>query len=112
MWDVIAAARFLAEADERPTVHVAGKGAAGLIAAYAAVLEDEIAGVTVISPPKTHMDSAAPQFLNVLRVCDVPDSLGLVAPRQLTLVGATADDFPATKAAYAAAGASEQLTIK
>ena len=91
---------------------MAGKGSAGLIAAYAAALDDQIAGVIVVNPPKTHMDNAAPQFSNVLRVCDVPDALGLIAPRPLTLIGASADDFAATKAAYAAAGASDRLTIK
>jgi hypothetical protein len=57
------------------------------------------------------MDNAAPQLLNVLRVCDVPDSLGLITPRPLTLIGAKEDDFAATKAAYAAAGAAERLKI-
>jgi dienelactone hydrolase len=130
VWDVIAAARYLksdesqlnptrrsegggkAKRNEQVPVYVAGQGAAGVIAAYAAALDETIAGATVISPPKTHMDSAAPQFLNVLRVCDVPDALGLIAPRPLTLVGVTADDFAATKAAYAAAGAAERFTVK
>jgi hypothetical protein len=55
------------------------------------------------------MDAAAPQFLNVLRVCDVPDALGLIAPRPLTLVGAKQEAFAKTAAAYEAAGAREQL---
>jgi hypothetical protein len=113
VWDVIAAANYLrGEESKPPGIHVAGKGAAGVIAAYAAALDDQTVGATVINPPKTHMDNVAPQFLNVLRVCDVPDALGLVAPRHLTLVGASPDDFAATKAAYAAAGAEGQLTIK
>jgi predicted alpha/beta hydrolase family esterase len=113
VWDVIAAAKYLAAVGGgQDKVVVAGKGPAGLTAAYAAALVEQIAGVTVIAPPKTHMDNAAPQLLNVLRVCDVPDALGLVAPRPLTLVGASPDDFAATKAAYAAAGAAERLTVK
>jgi cephalosporin-C deacetylase-like acetyl esterase len=113
LWDVMAVVNDLGiwKEDSGP-VYVAGKGAAGIIAAYAAALDIEIAGVTVISPPKSHMDNAAPQFLNVLRVCDVPDALGLIAPRPLSLVGASADDFAATKAAYAAAGAADRLTLK
>jgi hypothetical protein len=91
---------------------VAGKGAAGLIAAYAAVLSPEIASVTLVSPPATHMDPAAPQFLNVLRVCDVPESLGLLAPRPLTILDSPTDKFSATKAAYKAAGAEEKLIFK
>jgi hypothetical protein len=112
VWDVIAAAAFLAASESKPAVHVAGKGSAALIAAYAAALDERIAGVALVSPPKTHMDNAAPQLLNVLRVCDVPDSLGLVAPRPLKIVSAAPDDFARTKAAYDAAGAGEKLTMK
>ena len=111
VWDVIAAAKYLA-ADGKLKVTVAGKGPAGLIAAYAAVLDDSIAGITIVDPPTTHVDSAAPQLLNVLRVCDVPVSLGLIAPRPLTLIGAKPDAFAPTAAAYAAAGSKDRLQIK
>jgi cephalosporin-C deacetylase-like acetyl esterase len=111
VWDVIAAAKYLA-ADGKTKVTVAGKGSAGLIAAYAAALDNSIAGATIVSPPTSHMDSAAPQLLNVLRVCDVPVSLGLIAPRPLTLVGAKAEAFEATAAAYASATAKDRLQIK
>lgn len=114
VYDVIAAVRNL---QTRPTaaklpIHVAGRGSAGLIAAYAAILSPEISSVTLVAPPASHMDAAAPQFLNVLRVCDVPDSLGLLAPRPLRLIDAPADRFSATKAAYKAAGAEEKLLFK
>lgn len=121
VWDVIAAAKYLSASEEStPTrsvsegrkVFVAGKGSAGLIAAYAAALDDSIASVTVISPPGSHMDAAAPQFLNVLRVCDVPDTLGLVAPRPLSIIGVDAGSFSKTNAAYDAAGAKERLKVQ
>jgi dienelactone hydrolase len=92
-------------------VRVAGSGAAGLLAAYAAILCPQISEVTVVSPPHTHMDSAAPQFLNVLRVCDVPDALGLIAPRKLNIVQADAQHFARTAAAYTSADAKDRLVI-
>jgi dienelactone hydrolase len=123
VWDVIAAAKHLSaesrgepsasrDAAQGAAVQIAGRGASGLIAAYAAVLSPEIGAATLIAPPATHMDSAAPQFLSVLRVCDVPVSLGLLAPRPLTILDATADRFAATRSAYAAAGAEKRLTFK
>jgi dienelactone hydrolase len=118
VWDVIAAAKFVAagageeDSGSTVTVEVAGQGPAALLAAYAAVLEPQIAGVTLVSPPLTHMDSAAPQFLNVLRVCDVPDALGLLAPRPLLIRGWPAERFAATTAAYEACGAKEKLSFK
>jgi hypothetical protein len=115
VWDVIAAAKYLAArkaGDPVVPVYVGGKEAAGLIAAYAAALDDSIAGATLVDPPTTHMDHAAPQLLNVLRVCDVPDSLGLIAPRPLSIFGVKPNDFAGTRAAYAAAGASDKLQLR
>jgi dienelactone hydrolase len=96
----------------RLPVRVAGSGAAGVIAGYAAALDDRIAGAVLVSPPATHMAADAPQFLNVLRTCDVPDVLGLVAPRPLAVVGAHPPAFTATATAYDAAGAKERLTFE
>jgi cephalosporin-C deacetylase-like acetyl esterase len=117
VWDVIAAARYLessssASDGKASRITVAGKGAAGLIAAYGAVLDDHIAGVAVVAPPITHMEQGTPQFLNVLRVCDVPTALGLIAPRPLALKGTSADGLADTKDAYAAAGAGDRLTLQ
>ena len=112
VWDVMAAAEFLAAGQGKPAVFVAGKGGAAVLAAYAAALDERIAGATLVSPPAGHMAAEAPALLNVLRVCDVPDAFGLIAPRPLAIVGSPADDFSATTAAYAASGASEKLSFK
>jgi cephalosporin-C deacetylase-like acetyl esterase len=115
VWDVIAAAKTVAKGDggEEVPVSVAGRGAAGVIAAYAAVLDEQaVAGATLVKPPASHMADGAPQFLNVLRVCDVPDALGLIAPRPLTIVGSGRDTFAKTVTAYAAADAAGRLAFK
>jgi hypothetical protein len=118
VWDVIAAAKYLSakaqsgNGSTKLPVFVAGGGAAGVIGAYAAVLDDDIAGVTVVSPSVSHMTSGAPQFLNVLRVCDVPFTLGMIAPRPLAILDAASESFAATTAAYAAASAAKSLSIK
>jgi hypothetical protein len=111
VWDVIAAARGLAFEKNVP-VYVAGSRGAGVIAAYAAALDERIAGVTLVAPQASHMEEGAPQFLNVMRVCDVPDVLGLVAPRPMRITGADASKFTRTEAAYAAAGAKDRLSFK
>ncbi len=118
VWDVTAAARYLStsgrlgDGKDRLPVHLIGTGAAGVIAAYAAILDEQIAGVTLLLPPATHMNNLAPQFLNVLRVCDFPDALGLIAPRPLSIVSAEASQFARTTSAYSAAAAKERLSIK
>jgi dienelactone hydrolase len=112
VWDVIAAARHLrAQHDGKLPVYVAGDGAAGVLAAYAALLEPEIAGAIIAAPPLTHADPAAPQLLNVLRVCDVPAALGTLAPRPLTMHGVPAEVLAEVRRAYEAAGAADKLAV-
>ncbi len=110
VWDIIAAARFL-HAESIP-VYVAGEGSTAVLAAYAALLEPDIAGVIAVTPPASHMDANAPQFLNVLRVCDIPDVFGMLAPRPLTLQGYSGDALRTLRRIYAAAGAYEKLTVQ
>lgn len=87
VWDIIAAAKYLAKnasgGDSLPPVHVAGKGASGILAAYAAALDESIASVTLLTPPASLMEKDSPQFLSALRTCDVPDALRLIAPREV-----------------------------
>jgi dienelactone hydrolase len=110
VWDIIAAARHLrVQHNESIPVCVAGRGAGGVLAAYAALLEPEIAGVVAVEPPLSHMDGKAPQFLNVLRVCDIPDVFGMLAPRSLTIIGCPGDALARVTKIYASAGASSQF---
>lgn len=116
VWDISAAAAYLsapaAQGADPVPIHVGGKGGAGLLAAYAAIFSPKIQGATLVAPPATHMDKSAPQFLNVLRVCDVPDSLGLLAPRPLTILAADKAPFSTTSAAYQAGEAASALSFR
>lgn len=109
--DVAAVARRLARMHPDVPVHVAGQGPGALLAAYAALWTPEIAGVAAHRPPLTHQDAAAPQFLNVLRVGDVPELLGLLAPRALVI---DTDEPRLGKVAeyYRAGGASDRLVLR
>jgi dienelactone hydrolase len=112
VWDVIAAARYLREQSQgKLSLHVVGKGAGGILAAYAALWEPDIAAVTLVEPPSSHMEPAAPQFLNVLRVCDVADVCGMLAPRPLQIVCSKGDAWKKTAEIYAAAGAGDVCTV-
>jgi dienelactone hydrolase len=110
VWDVAATARYLREA-ARPEVPivVAGERAAGLIGAYAALLEPGIGEIALIGPHSSHMDEGAPALLNVLRVLDVRQALGMLAPRPLTLVGAGDGLWEDVSTIYARAGAKDHL---
>lgn len=105
-------AAYLAQFTEKGLNRLAGKGQAGIIAAYALLFVPDapIDEVVILDPPVSHRDG--PHFLNVLRVLDVPEALGLLAPQvKLTLLGKTAKDkaFDRTAALYAAAGAADKF---
>lgn len=112
VWDIIATARHLHAEHADIPLYVAGEGPGAVLAAYAALWEPEIAGVIALNPPSSHMDAQAPQFLNVLRVCDIPDVFGMLAPRPLTIVGGQGDLLTKVAQIYAAADAVAQFQQK
>jgi dienelactone hydrolase len=81
-----------------PEWKVIGRGSAGILAAYAALFEPRFSEVVIVDPPTSHRQG--PIFLNVLRVLDVPEALGLLAPRPLTLYTAKYDAFATTASIY------------
>ena len=109
VWDVIAAFKYLQKEKTAPS-RVIGVGEAGILAAYAALLEPSIPEVVIVNPPVSHRDG--PIFLNVLRVLDIPESLGLLAPRPLTLINAKDKAFDRTAEIYRLAGAAERFQRK
>ena len=79
-----------------------------------ALYEPVIAEVTAVDPPPSHQPRLAgaaygPVLMNVLRVLDVPDALGCLAPRRLVLIGASDAAFDRTAALYRLAGAADRL---
>jgi dienelactone hydrolase len=112
VWDLAATARYLRQKFEgKAPIVVAGQEGAAVLAAYAALLEPDVAAVILQHPALSHTSAEAPQFLNVLRVCDVPDVLGMLAPRPLTIQGGEAEPLKKVTAIYAAAGAGDRLTL-
>ncbi len=111
VWDVQATARWLHEAEGNElSVGIIGKGQAGVLGAYAALFENCIAEVTLVDPPSTHRDG--PHFLGVMKVLDVPDVLGLLAPRQVRLINAKDTAFDRTADAFRAAGYAGRVERK
>jgi dienelactone hydrolase len=111
VWDIAATVRFLVETEKELTSWtVVGRGEAGVLAAYAALFEPAIKEVVVIDPPSSH--DQGPIFLNVLRVLDIPDALGMLAPLPLTLVNADRGMSEKVAEIYKAAGAKDKLHRK
>jgi pimeloyl-ACP methyl ester carboxylesterase len=103
--DILSVARAFKEQNPDLPVWVAGTDGDALLAAYAALWSDDIAGVIAINPPASHYRPEAPQFLNIFRVADVPRILGALAPKPMTLVDPSGGVRPMVERIYSAAGA-------
>ncbi|MDP7253368.1 MAG: acetylxylan esterase [Planctomycetota bacterium] len=109
VWDVLRAAKAIGTAEDFGTknIYTYGSGDAGVVALYAAVLDEDIAGALADDPPASH--AKGPHLMNVLRVVDLPEAAGLIAPRQLGLVNAPLRTFHWTERLYGRLGISERL---
>jgi dienelactone hydrolase len=95
--------------EKEPIRKLMGSGPAGIWAAYAALFEPSVKEVVLIDPPTSHKDG--PHYPSVLRVIDIPEALGLLAPRPLTIIG-NDPAFDRTAEIYRLAGAADKLTRK
>jgi cephalosporin-C deacetylase-like acetyl esterase len=112
LWDIAALVRRISEKyGATKTVRLTGRGQAGILAAYAALFEPSIKEVVIIDPPTSHKDG--PIFLNVLRVLDIPEALGMLAPDvKLTIINGKDKAFDRTEQLYKLAGAEERISRK
>jgi dienelactone hydrolase len=112
VWDVAATARYLQQKyGAKAVVKLSGENGAAILAAYAALVEPEVAGLVLYNPVPSLMHTSAPSLLNALRVCDVPEVLGMLAPRPLLILGNEVKIRPKLTEIYAAAGATDQLAF-
>lgn len=108
VFDIQSVARWLHEEDGNGlTIGVAGDGPAGVLGAYAALFESCISELMLVEPPKSHREG--PTLLNVLRILDIPETIGLLAPRHVTLFNADEATFQQTEAVFQAETAEPRL---
>ena len=96
---------------EGQEIKVVGRGPGGVLAAYAALWEPSISRVVLFDPPEGHMDPSAPQFLGILRVCDLSEILGMLAPRFLEIRDSGGNRWERVRNIYDAAGVGQRLKI-
>ncbi len=91
VWDILRTVEWLGKNEKvaPALVSVYGKGDMGIVALYAALLDDRIDQVILRDPPASHR--RGPALLNVLRITDIPEATAALAPRKLVFIG---DDVP------------------
>ncbi|MBI2191610.1 MAG: acetylxylan esterase [Planctomycetes bacterium] len=109
VWDLLRTVELVRSMQGVPSkrIFTYGKGEAGVLALYAAALDERIAGVLAESPSGTHADG--PHLLNVLRVMDIPQAAAMAVPRPVGLVNAPVRPFHWTRRLYDRLGIGGKL---
>lgn len=83
---------------EPSDIAVYGAGEAGVAGLYAALLEPSIGHVILRDPPASHW--IGPALPMILRLTDLDEAAGALAPRRLTQVARRPQGWPRTRACY------------
>lgn len=109
VWDTLRAIKWATtEGKLNPeSISLYGKGDMGVLALYAALFDEHVDQVVLNDPPASHWRS--PALLNVLRVTDIPEVAGALAPRKLVSVTKLPATFDLAGRIYNMQNASENF---
>ena len=111
VWDALRGVQALraVQGEKAGGVFLFGQGPTGVLALHVALLDEEVAGVLADAPPWTHAEG--PYLLGVLRVLDVPQLAGLIAPRPVGLVNVRQRQFQWAGVQYARVGCAARMVL-
>ena len=109
VWDILRAVQWAISEEKIPaaSISIYGKGEMGIVALYASLFDERIQQVILSDPPGSHWQG--PALLNALRVTDIPEVAGALAPRRLVSLTNYPESFEHTRAIYRIQRASNQL---
>ena len=109
IWDIQRAIDYLAEQEKLSLneVSVYGRRHMGALALHAAALDNRITRVILDDAPGSHWQAAP--LLNILRVTDLPEVAGAVAPREIVSLTPLPESFRYTSGIYRLYGKSGQV---
>jgi dienelactone hydrolase len=108
IWDVLRAVEWVATEEKAGApIAIYGKGEMAVIAIYTALFDDRVRQVIINDSPASHWQR--PALLNVLRVTDIAEVAGALAPRRLISLTRLPQTFEYTRQIYRMHGASHHL---
>ncbi|MFN7994314.1 MAG: acetylxylan esterase [Bryobacteraceae bacterium] len=102
LWDLLRSIDYLTEGEglKLKGISVYGRKQMGALALYAAALDSRITRVILEDPPPSHWQAQAPALLNVLRITDLPELAGMVAPREIVSLGPVPEAYAYSRSIY------------
>lgn len=90
-------------------VTLAGSGASGILALYAAILDPQVHQALLLRPPSSHTEG--PYFLDILRHVDIPEAAALLAPRRLNFYSRMPPAFEPAREIYRLYGKPDHVFV-
>ncbi len=109
VWDTLRAMEWAVneEGISAPSISIYGRGEMGIVALYAELFDERITQVILHDAPGSHWQG--PALLNVLRVTDIPEVAGALAPRRLVSLTKPPESFEHARTSYRLQRASDRF---
>ncbi len=113
LWDLLRSVDYLVK-DQGfvlAGISVYGRRQMGALALYAAALDSRITRVILDDPPASHWQVQAPALLNILRITDLAEVAGMVAPREIVSMSSVPGRYAYTKSIYRLYGQKNSFRV-
>jgi cephalosporin-C deacetylase-like acetyl esterase len=109
LWDLLRSVDYLVEGEglKLDGISVYGRRQMGALGIYAAALDARLTRVILDDPPASHWQGLP--LLFVLRITDLPETAGLVAPREIVSIGPLPAAYSYTSAIYRLYGKKDRI---
>ena len=109
LWDILSSVDFLVDEEKLDlgSISVYGRKDMGGLALHAAVLDSRISRVILDDPPASHWQG--PALLNVLRITDLPEVAGMMAPREIVSLTPLPTAYRYTRSIYGLHGKPDSI---
>ncbi len=100
LWDILRSVDYLVEGEKLSlsSISIYGRKQMGALALHAAALDGRIGRVILDDPPASHWQE--PALLNILRITDLPEVAGMVAPREIVSLTPLPDAYNYTRSIF------------
>ncbi len=109
LWDILRSVDYLVDEEKLnlSSISVYGRKQMGGLALHAGALDGRISRVILNDPPASHWQ--APALLNVLRITDLPEVAGMMAPREIVSLTPLAEGYQYTRAIFRLYGKGDSI---
>lgn len=109
LWDILRSVDYLIDEEKLnlSAISVYGRKQMGGLAIHAAARDSRITRVILDDPPSSHWQG--PALLNILRITDLPEVAGMIAPREIVSITPMPEAYRYTRSIYSLFGKLDSM---